>query len=279
MDKVVENSSNQYRLITSNQPVKSNWPVIFCWELNTQGLPNDIYQNVFPANYFDFIFPLEEGLQVQGVDHVVIKPFVSPILKSGKQLCFRKNGRIFGVRVNPAYARLLFNIPLEELQSNPNEMELVMPARIYHKFIDTIHQHPKFQQRSIKINEIILKEIHPENEINEQVINYSLQLIKDIPDCKVSYLCTKTGYSERWIEKLFKKNLGKLPSQVIKIARFNRFLELLHTSKGTTLTRLSYEAGYHDQSHLIRDFKNISGLSIKKYIRDKPQLSAVMNHL
>jgi AraC-like DNA-binding protein len=77
----------------------------------------------------------------------------------------------------------------------------------------------------------------------------------------------------------FQEYLGASPTEIIKIVRLNRFLNVLHKHKEQKLTRLALEAGYYDQSHLIRDFKNFSNMSPGNYKRSYPLISKVMNHL
>lgn len=58
-------------------------------------------------------------------------------------------------------------------------------------------------------------------------------------------------------EKKFRKITGASPKRFAGIVRFRNLIG--NRSGGQSLTDLAYQAGYHDQSHFIRDFKSLAG--------------------
>ena len=70
----------------------------------------------------------------------------------------------------------------------------------------------------------------------------------------------------RQLERIFKTTIGLSPNQYAGILRTQRFLKALRTCDTQSLTQLAYEFGYFDQSHLIRDFKNKTGITPGKYV-------------
>ncbi|MGZ3765633.1 MAG: helix-turn-helix domain-containing protein [Mucilaginibacter sp.] len=83
----------------------------------------------------------------------------------------------------------------------------------------------------------------------------------------VNALTKLTGYSERKLERLFHQEIGISPVKYLQIVRLHYFLSLMrsgHVKESLTLTGL--ESGYYDQSHLIHDFKRITGLTPTQYL-------------
>ncbi|MGE8512675.1 MAG: helix-turn-helix domain-containing protein [Chryseobacterium culicis] len=83
-----------------------------------------------------------------------------------------------------------------------------------------------------------------------------------------------TGYSERHLERKFEYHMGISPKKYGNIIRLHYFLSLMN--KGfdhENMTMLSYEAGYSDQSHLIREFKNNIGLTPKQYLNTENKMA------
>ncbi|AZA76548.1 AraC family transcriptional regulator [Chryseobacterium sp. G0186] len=83
-----------------------------------------------------------------------------------------------------------------------------------------------------------------------------------------------TGYSERQLERKFDHEIGMSPKKYSNIIRLHYFLSLIN--KGIdhqSMTKLSYDAGYSDQSHLIREFKNNIGLTPKQYLNTENKLA------
>ena len=74
-----------------------------------------------------------------------------------------------------------------------------------------------------------------------------------------------TGVSARHLEKSFQKLVGLSPKQFCTIIRYNRFITFRKNNPGKTFTECGYEAGFYDQSHLIRLSHSITGQSPKAY--------------
>ncbi|WP_288445931.1 AraC family transcriptional regulator [Chryseobacterium culicis] len=83
-----------------------------------------------------------------------------------------------------------------------------------------------------------------------------------------------TGYSERQLERKFEYHMGMSPKKYANIIRMHYFLSLINNRvDDKNMTMLSYQAGYSDQSHLIRDFKNTTGLTPKQYLNKENKMA------
>ena len=78
-------------------------------------------------------------------------------------------------------------------------------------------------------------------------------------------LAEKTGYSERYINKIFKMEIGLSPKQFAKIIRFQKTVAALNYSQNISLTEIATDMGYFDQAHFVHDFKAYTGLTPKSY--------------
>lgn len=73
-------------------------------------------------------------------------------------------------------------------------------------------------------------------------------------------LAAETGFSHRYIQKLFLNYVGISPKSFFSVQRFNKSLELVRSSN-LSLTSIAYECGYYDQAHFIREFKSFTGIT------------------
>lgn len=81
-----------------------------------------------------------------------------------------------------------------------------------------------------------------------------------------SELTKLTGYSERQLERLFHQEIGVSPLKYLQIVRLHHFLSLIRSvNKTASFTTAALESGYYDQSHLIHNFKQITGLTPSQY--------------
>lgn len=81
---------------------------------------------------------------------------------------------------------------------------------------------------------------------------------------KINELSQNAALSTAQFRKRFNEEVGTSPSQYSKIVRVNAALEMIEENK-KSFTDLTYSLGYFDQSHFIKDFKNVVGLSPKNY--------------
>ena len=82
----------------------------------------------------------------------------------------------------------------------------------------------------------------------------------------------KTGYSVRYINRVFIEEMGFSPKTFCKIIQFQRSLEFLNYGAPDKMTDAAVALGYYDQSQFIRDFSKCAGITPKKYlmlVRDK----------
>ncbi|AEA45334.1 helix-turn-helix domain-containing protein [Fluviicola taffensis] len=76
-------------------------------------------------------------------------------------------------------------------------------------------------------------------------------------------LSLKTGRSRTTINKHFDKHICKTPSQFKKIIRFRAAIQSHLENKNEM--GLSYNLDYFDQSHMIRDFRKLTGFTPKAF--------------
>lgn len=78
---------------------------------------------------------------------------------------------------------------------------------------------------------------------------------------QVHDLANRVGASVRTLERAFVKDLGISPKMFIRLVRLQHAVERLKIGAYPTLTDLAYTCGYADQSHFIKDFKELVGRS------------------
>ena len=73
----------------------------------------------------------------------------------------------------------------------------------------------------------------------------------------------KFSLSERSLQRIFREEVGLSPKKIAEIVKFENSISLFHSGK--SLTDICYEAGYYDQPHFIKTFKNFTGLTPSQY--------------
>lgn len=72
------------------------------------------------------------------------------------------------------------------------------------------------------------------------------------------------GISQRQLRRLFDFYIGSNPKSFSRVVRFQNFLNVGYSAKCLRKDKMFLDAGYYDQSHFIKDFKSMSGLTPAK---------------
>jgi AraC-like DNA-binding protein len=73
-------------------------------------------------------------------------------------------------------------------------------------------------------------------------------------------LSAAAGLHLRSLERLFRSHLGLSPKRFARLARMHAVLAALRSGRPGALADLALRLGYADQPHMIRDFKELTGL-------------------
>lgn len=81
----------------------------------------------------------------------------------------------------------------------------------------------------------------------------------------VDAIAQQMQINRRNLERRFSNSVGMSPKQLSKAIRLQCALNMLEKKQFSSLTSLAYEAGYYDQAHFIKDFKEFTGISPKQF--------------
>jgi methylphosphotriester-DNA--protein-cysteine methyltransferase len=86
-------------------------------------------------------------------------------------------------------------------------------------------------------------------------------------------LTHRLDLSARQIERLFARQVGLPPKGLARIVRFQRVLAAIDRGVPRDWAAAALEAGYYDQAHLARDFREIAGETPLAYARRRHGIS------
>lgn len=90
------------------------------------------------------------------------------------------------------------------------------------------------------------------------------RLRSDRPSKTVRDLIRPYGISERQFEKRFLRAVGIPAKQFVRLRRVNRALRMMDAGRYDRLIDIALELDYYDQSHFIREIRELSWLSPKE---------------
>lgn len=83
---------------------------------------------------------------------------------------------------------------------------------------------------------------------------------------RIDELSVQERISTRSLTRKFTEQVGMSPKQYARIIRFRAVMNYLLTNPGVSWLDIIYQFGYHDQSHLIKDFQLMTGYSPSQYL-------------
>lgn len=90
-------------------------------------------------------------------------------------------------------------------------------------------------------------------------------LVQHNGNLKLEHLARNLGISHRQLDRRFQGAVGIAPKVFSCLVRFQASLQLPKKQVLHNLTDLALAAGYYDQSHFIRDFREYAGMSPRQY--------------
>lgn len=130
--------------------------------------------------------------------------------------------------------------------------------------------HAKDTQERINIIEtFLLKKLNSKNTINNIVKSTVETLMTSNGTTPINVILKDNISKRRQIERYFKKQIGISPKQLSKVIRLQATLQLLLNKQSETLTDIAYESEYFDQSHFIKDFKELAGVTPKDFLKSE----------
>jgi AraC-like DNA-binding protein len=97
---------------------------------------------------------------------------------------------------------------------------------------------------------------------------------------KVRELEELSGYSSRYINKIFDKELGLSAKQLCNSIKFQFLLDDMNKGIGDSFTSIASEYNFYDQAHFIHEFKEFSGKTPGEYaeeVENKKYISSIKN--
>lgn len=220
------------------------------------------------VHFGDDFFKLEKGEYVRQ----------ARVLMSGQlteRIFIKPSGRVgvVSVRFKAAGAARFFDIPYDEIVDRVIDFSLYekdVAQRLANEIACVGGPAERFDILRKLLLERLVKQESKEDIFVRQACRYITQ---SEGSYSVKDLAKLIGFSERQLERKFKKQVGLTPKQLSRTMRFQKFIALSKTSAHLTLTDVSLACGYYDQSHFIKDFIKFSGVSPMNYLTSSHPMS------
>ncbi|MEM6737371.1 MAG: helix-turn-helix domain-containing protein [Bacteroidota bacterium] len=219
---------------------------------------------IAPDNFAEILVPLNGTMEVQMLGTMRR----TPLDKKGGYF-IRPRGRamkLFGsssyllIKCRPGYTKKIVK-DLNELSNGIYQVDLADST--IDILTTSVRDFDVFQ-----INDLLEESFNLSCVEQNAVIVDAMDLIQvSFGSILIRDIYTKLNISKSTLEQRFMKDIGLTPKEFCKIEKLNHFINTYWDNKEMNLTEITYQCGYYDQSHLIKDFNYFLGTSPKKYFR------------
>lgn len=247
---------------------------------------NLVYQELYPEMrlqkyiYCYWQFKTSKPL-TKGFDHIIVADgcidiffelggqqdsFVMGFCEKFTEFSLSQSFNYVGVRFLPTMFSQIFKINAKEITNTFENLADVVPSTS--SFIKE-HIAPQHNLSEIKdmFDKYFLKLI------NESKFDWDRRIYESVEIILKNYGVVdiqkdlNTGISQRQLRRLFEFYIGDTPKAFSQVVRFQNIIKAKASNQNPKQNKQFFDLGYYDQSHFIKEFKKLHGVTPNKAFR------------
>ena len=237
------------------------------WLLKTVGDSAGLARTV-PTGMMSLLFHRGNPLLSVHENEFHPRAFLSGQEKTFADLKYDGQINMISVVFHPAGVRAFFNIPIDKiagLRLTAGDMEDKDLSELENALTSTEED----KLSILLIEQFLLRRLTRLPEHNLKRVETAIRLI-NAGQTEIGRLADAACLSTKQFNRIFSEYIGAHPKEFSRIIRFQRALHLLENNQQIPLTALAHECNYFDQSHMIKDFKTLSGYTPSEYFAACP---------
>lgn len=176
---------------------------------------------------------------------------------------------IFGVRLRTEAGAALLNVSMDGLRDKIVDMRAVIGSR-ESELYERLSAAKTFQDKINAFERAMFRS--SVREVDAGVAASVRSLRATGGSLAISRCAAELGWSTRRLERAFKEQIGLTPKTFARIVRFQSFITEAAASR-LPLLDSALAAGYFDQAHLIKDFRDLAGTTPTEYFASQQQFA------
>ncbi|MFY0254913.1 helix-turn-helix domain-containing protein [Chitinophaga sp. 30R24] len=163
----------------------------------------------------------------------------------------------------------LFQVAVDSLNSNQvHHPDILMPTACSNELWEVLSRISNQEER-VQVLQEYVQTFNREADSAAKLLREGSAYFNDSLLQPVKAIAADAGLSERTIQLRFKKYVGYSPKELLRFLRFKQVIRSIEQYSGAQINwfDLIYDFGYHDQSHLIKDFQHFLGTSPETFVK------------
>ncbi|WP_457126740.1 helix-turn-helix domain-containing protein [Mucilaginibacter sp. HD30] len=190
---------------------------------------------------------------------------ITGVSKTLRLIRYEANSGVLIVRFKEGGALAFCKEPLNELSGLSVSLDEVMDTASIMKTEDLLGSTSTNAERISVIEQFLLSNLHPS--VFDPRVSAAVNLIKSLNgNLRIKELASNLSTNVNSLEKHFRAQMGISPKQYASISRLKAVIKDYRAE--ADLTEISYNAGFFDQSHFIKEFKAFTGENPLRFFRN-----------
>jgi AraC-like DNA-binding protein len=176
-------------------------------------------------------------------------------------------GLSYGVQVNltPMGARLLTGMAMSELTNRVLALDDVFGSQAG-ELVERLEAAPEWAERFDVVDRSIARRIAAATGPMPGVAWAYRALHRTGGRASIASLAEEMGWSQKHLIHQFREHIGLPPKTLARVLRFDRAVAMVRASDPVDWAGVAAGCGYYDQAHLIRDFREFSGMTPGEFV-------------
>ena len=209
------------------------------------------YHTILPDGCVDIIFILDKAKNA-------FKAEIVGTMTTFLNISFTEHVQIFGIRFKPTGITAFTKVPVEEFTNK--DIELTSVKTLFCKTFQKTLSEKKSVEEIIKYTDnYLINSLSYIYQPDKQIIRAVDLIYFAKGRLSLAEIASEACLCQRHFERKFKSIIGISPKTFAKIIRFKHTLRYLQNNPQNDLLSAAIECGYYDHTHLIKDFKILSG--------------------
>lgn len=249
------------------------------WTLEAPKEPNPEKQRIVPDGCMEMIFHYGDLYQQYNPDgSAFLQPrcFVFGQVTQALEIEPIGESGIFAVRFLPEGFVAFATLPVGDMENRAVPLQELFGEEgidLEKEILNALNE----QERIRLVESFLLSKLITPESVHEVVRASVAAMVLLKGQLSVNELTENLKINRRQLERKFSLAVGLSPKQLSKIIRLQSVLKKMADPQFTSLTWIAYQGDYYDQAHFIKDFKEFTGMSPKKFYAGNLKMSSLFS--
>ncbi|HEX5024066.1 MAG TPA: AraC family transcriptional regulator [Agriterribacter sp.] len=180
---------------------------------------------------------------------------------------FNQLVQVFGIRFNPEGIHTIFGVPPALFTSTFENSKDVL-GKGFDDYCSRVRESVTVENKIALTEQFLMKRLSGKSAGFDYVRLASETIRKHHGVISLDELIKQVPISPRQLQRGFKKKFGITTKEYMRLSRLNAIQKYMQ-AEAIPLTALSYQGGFADQSHFIREFKWLTGRNPGRFLKEK----------